>query len=278
MQSKTASPIFDSWAARASAALTGPQASEAFQRYLEGIGLPAIDNYTEADVRLRQLVEDHPELLTVVTALTQKMLQAVLEDEVRSARINRLLFNLFYLCAGLRQAEVLAGPLRRILEARAVPQSAEYQGIPVVVALYAGLVQNQPDQNLKRFWEQMITGEANYLLGTKRDGSIALAKMPSAMPSPKEFLIVYSGDQLAIALPNGVIRLDEMLKPEEELISSSLQNDFRGFFGVADSPPKVEARVVECFAISNVSSSLRRKHSPILPQWEAKRKAKLVID
>ena len=88
--------------------------------------------------------------------------------------------------------------------------------------------------------------------------------------------VVYGGDQLATLLPGGIIKLHEMLKPEEALISPLLQSYFRGFFGSVDSPD-FKPKAVEEFAIGNVSSSLRRKGSHIRLEWEAQRKAKFPV-
>src|SRR5260370_1160899 len=97
---------FESWRDSVVSEVTSDGAERHLQRWLEGYSLPHIDNSTEGHGWLLEAVKDVPGLRDTLAALAAKLLQRYRENHLQSANSSRLLFNLFYLCAGLHRHSV----------------------------------------------------------------------------------------------------------------------------------------------------------------------------
>src|SRR5437660_427510 len=89
--------------------------------WLEGDDLPRLDNSTEGHAWLLLAVKDNSQLADALASVAALLLCSFAKQDLRSANIDRLLFNLFYLCHGLKRPSVLWEPLKAILDKRLVP-------------------------------------------------------------------------------------------------------------------------------------------------------------
>jgi hypothetical protein len=176
---------FESWRDSVIAEVAADGAEKRLQQWLEGYSLPRIDNYTEGHGWLLEAVKDVPGLGDTLARLAAQLLQLHLDGRLKSSNSNRLLFNLFYLCAGLHQPSILWGLLLDAMNSRAVTgngpenEAANYRGITLVTALRAALVENQRDGRLHPTWRAMLDGNAHDVLdGTPMDGFEGVLGLP----------------------------------------------------------------------------------------------------
>jgi hypothetical protein len=95
--------VFDTWRDEVVLKLDESRGVSHLQRWLEGKGLPHIDNYTEGHTWLLETIKDVPNLQGKLAMLTGELIENYLNRRVVSGDLPRLLFNLLYFCAGIRQ-------------------------------------------------------------------------------------------------------------------------------------------------------------------------------
>jgi hypothetical protein len=161
--------IFVSWRSEVAGELERASAKEQLlQHWLEGYSLPPLDNYTDGHAWLLEAVKDIPDLGDKIKVPASLLLQLHVQNKLFSTRKNRLLCNLFFLCAGLKKPETFWTPLLRILEGHNVPPG-DHRGIPIIMAFRAALVENQADARFKSIWRSMLGDPSGLLQGDLRE-------------------------------------------------------------------------------------------------------------
>ena len=284
VKNSASTPIFSEWSTQASRELTGPRAAVYFKRLLEGYGLPRIDNYTEADVRLLQLIEEQPELSDVITDLARRLLEEhVANAEERSASpidTDRKLFSLLYLSAGLKAPDRLARPLKSIFRKRLIPLTSNYRGVPLTLALCAALIHNQDDDTLASVWAEMRRDQPNYLSGTPQDGERGQKLMPSREPpavcvvgeseTEQVPVVQYYGEDISFSFFSGKIStifVPQWLYEDSGDVTPCVQGSLAGFFGTNDDSQDAYSRHCSDYTKAQLSYHFRDKKSPMSKIW-----------
>jgi hypothetical protein len=177
--------VFDAWSEQVASEAAGRDGRKQFQQWLEGYSLPPLDNSTEGHTWLLEAAKDKIGLEKTLAHLSSELLQEHRQNRLRSANLDRLLFNLFYLCAGLRKPDVLWSPLLHIFDEKTVPKKnlaagkGHYQGISLVTAFRAALIQNQAKDWLLHVWCEMLKHTPHdFLQGTPMDGFEGILGLP----------------------------------------------------------------------------------------------------
>ncbi len=209
-----ATPVFDSWRSTVNSKLWGFRSHRQLQHWLEGYDLPPIDSYTEAHSWLLIAINDQPSLKTKLIAPVVKLLRACAKGDLKSSNLERLLFNLFYLCRHLRDAPLLWGPLNQVLEAEAAPartgwglRERRYHDISLITAFRSALTENQGDWRLEPVWRRMLTNQPDEILqGTPMDGFEGILGLPG---NPNEFLMGWALARMTDYLDNSPFREEQ---------------------------------------------------------------------
>jgi len=177
--------VYDIWRDQLASELVGNDAETNFRAWLEGYSLPPLDSSTEGHTWLMEAAGESDELKDSFAHFAANLLNLYFQNKLKSARLNRLLFNLFYLCAGLRKPDFLWQPLLDIFAAEAVPakdvaaNKGHYQGVALVTAFRAALTQNQADDRFLQIWRDMLNGEPHvFLRGAPMDGFEGFLGLP----------------------------------------------------------------------------------------------------
>jgi hypothetical protein len=183
--------IFEIWCDRVIAQTQRKSAKRSLQGWLEGTGLPPIDNYTEGHTWLLEAARDIPSLKTRLAVLARQLIENCRRHRLRSNNLNRLLFNLLYFCAELHEPQILWSPLRQLTSKRCVPvpnhNRGEYQGVPLIAGLRAALAGNQAGDEMLASWCQMLEQKPDlYLDGAPMDGFEGVLGLPDG---PREVLV-----------------------------------------------------------------------------------------
>jgi hypothetical protein len=173
---------------RLKAWLDGPGGSGPLVEWLQGYDLPPVGYADEPYLwLLRGIRAIGPELSSKQDGQTYdhlfcKQVAGLLDDRPDRDRPGdnpeRVLYNLFRLCAGLRCPACLAEGLRAILEAKQL--SGSWFGVDLRSTLRSALVENQRLQWLRTTWLAMIRGESGFLPGDEFTGMAGLLKMPES--------------------------------------------------------------------------------------------------
>ena len=218
--------VFDTWRDEVVARLHGTRAKRRLQELLEGNALPPIDNYTEGHTWLLEVVKDLPQLKDRLAVLSAQLIESHVRKTIKSEDPARLLFNLLFFCAQLRQPSTLWKPLLQMFHKRAVPTandvSGEYQGVSFVAALCAALAGNQGDGRMLVVWRAMLENKPDrYLHGTPMDGFEGVMGVPG---KPQEPLIGWAFARLSDYLDGSPFRIQQF----RQLLSAakSRYNDY----------------------------------------------------
>jgi len=183
------SAMFDTWVDQVSSKLEDEGREYSLQRWLEGYSLPPIDSYTEGHEWLLKAIDNRPALRAQISPLTAHLLHSYSRQELKSKALNRLVLNLFYLGAGLRDPIELWGPLLEVFENKGLwrDDALKYNGISLVAALRAALIENQLDDTFISVWEEMLKGKPHETLrGTPMSGFEGIVGLPKG---PREVRI-----------------------------------------------------------------------------------------
>lgn len=171
-------------AARIGAALEEAVASggsaDLLEEWLQGFELPPLGSGDEPYVSLlRGLAEtvERAEVVRVMARWLGEIFNRQPDSTPRGEFPDQLLFNAFYLAAGLAEPDELWEPLLDVYERRAL--RGDYLGVEHRRALRVALANNQADARLGECWCLMATGgRPGFLLGDVGDGFEALVMMP----------------------------------------------------------------------------------------------------
>lgn len=155
--------------------------------WLQSYGLPISSEDDAFLWLLRALPQD--ELYSAKKELASRAaaVLALEPDETRPGdEPDQVLFNLFYLCAGLACADELADPLYDVYQRSDYQRGelsdklkGEWSGITLRDALRAAVTTNQVDRRLECVWKDMVEGKSGgFLPGDVEDGFEGLLFMP----------------------------------------------------------------------------------------------------
>lgn len=123
---------------------------------------------------LRAIPKSGNEQLPVRQALTKcaaelLSLQPDCNLQVLGASAEEILYNLLYLCAGLRNPSILAKPLAEMYQRRQLKGS--WNGVSFKKALRDALIENQENRTaLKPLWINLLEGRSDFIDGSIFDG------------------------------------------------------------------------------------------------------------
>jgi hypothetical protein len=147
--------------------------------WLQSYGLP-VSSEDEPFLWLLRALPPADELYSAKQKLASRAAEVLASkpDEARPGdEPNKVLLNLFYLCAGLACADELAEPLYDVYQRREL--KGRWSGIDLRDALRAALTTNQIDRRLESVWQAMVEGKGDdSFSGDAEDGFEGLAFMP----------------------------------------------------------------------------------------------------
>jgi len=210
----TGTLVFNSWRDRIAVEIGHTPPEVCLQRWLEGKSLPPLDNYTEGHGWLLEAIKDLPTVRKPLTEAAVQLLRLFSHGGLKSYDLNRLLFNLFYFSAGLRQPDLLWLPLLRILEMGSVSANdlhlRHYRGIALTTPFRAALAENQGDATLAKLWLDMLAKLPHKILGgMPMDGFEGVLGLPGP---PDEDVIGWSLARMADDLEKSPFRKDQFLE------------------------------------------------------------------
>ena len=183
------SPVFSEWSTRVHKRIVGAAAGESLKAWLEGNDLPRLDNSTEGHAWLLLGVAEDPAMADPLASAAAQLLDLFARKDLKSGALDRLLFNLFYLCHGLKRRSILWRSLTAILEKKLIPaknlstNTGHHRGIGVLPAFRAAVSENQADWRLEPAWRQMLEGRPHdYLEGAPMDGFEGVLGLPKGNP------------------------------------------------------------------------------------------------
>lgn len=158
--------------------------------WLQGDSVPFSDDGVEPFVWLQRalsLTKDPANLQAEFVRRVAMLLRS--QPAVDSSKLERILYNLFMLCAWLRHPAAFGEPLKSILES-----DNEWFSLELRDALRIALMNNQSDQSLRPIWQAMLSGQGHgFLPGNKFDGFEGILLMPEPSDARNTIREIFDG-------------------------------------------------------------------------------------
>lgn len=137
-------------------------------------------------------------------------------------RPEEVLYNLFMLCAEMRQKKILGRPLYELYKRHKL--KGEWHGLSLRSALRTALIYNQINDELKRVWRKMVLGQANkFLKGHEFDGFEGALHLPKEPDSDEPNI-----NEIGYALKAMSLYLKQKLdrRPEFQLLINKVTDTY----------------------------------------------------